>query len=89
MTWGMDGSQMAGDWTILAINPGSTSTKVAVYRGETLLLEEEVRHTAQQETRSRTSPGPGTGSGNRRKRSGALSIDADSSRTIACMDRSS
>jgi butyrate kinase len=39
---------MAGDWTILAINPGSTSTKVAVYRGETLLLEEELRHTAQQ-----------------------------------------
>jgi len=39
---------MVDDWTVLAINPGSTSTKVAVYRGETQLLEEELRHSAQQ-----------------------------------------
>jgi butyrate kinase len=39
---------MADDWTILAINPGSTSTKVAVFRGQSPLLEEETRHTAQE-----------------------------------------
>jgi butyrate kinase len=39
---------MADDWTILAINPGSTSTKIAVYRGEILLWEEVVRHSAHQ-----------------------------------------
>jgi butyrate kinase len=39
---------MSDDWTVLAINPGSTSTKVAVYRRETPLLEEEVRHPARQ-----------------------------------------
>lgn len=38
---------MGKDWTVLAINPGSTSTKVAAYRGETPLLEEAVRHSAE------------------------------------------
>jgi butyrate kinase len=37
---------MADDWTILAINPGSTSTKVAVYRDTNPLLEQVVRHSA-------------------------------------------
>ncbi|WP_163652829.1 butyrate kinase [Listeria sp. PSOL-1] len=32
------------EFTVLTINPGSTSTKVAVYQGYTLLFEEEVRH---------------------------------------------
>lgn len=31
-------------FTVLAINPGSTSTKVAIYDGEDLRFEEEIRH---------------------------------------------
>jgi hypothetical protein len=31
-------------YRILAINPGSTSTKIAVYDDETALLEENIRH---------------------------------------------
>jgi butyrate kinase len=39
---------MAEGWTILAINPGSTSTKVAAYREETPLWEAVVRHAPQE-----------------------------------------
>jgi butyrate kinase len=39
---------MADNWTVLAINPGSTSTKIAVYRGGAPLLEKVVRHTPQE-----------------------------------------
>ena len=35
---------------ILCINPGSTSTKVAVFEGNQLLFEETLRHTAQELT---------------------------------------
>lgn len=34
------------DYTILAINPGSTSTKVAVFKGEQQLYSESVKHSA-------------------------------------------
>ena len=35
-------------YRILAINPGSTSTKVGVYDGETKVFEGVVRHTAEE-----------------------------------------
>lgn len=35
-------------YCILAINPGSTSTKVAVYENETLVAEETIRHTVEE-----------------------------------------
>jgi butyrate kinase len=34
--------------TILAVNPGSTSTKLALYEGNTLLFEKTLRHTAEE-----------------------------------------
>lgn len=33
---------------VLTINPGSTSTKLAVYQGDKVLFEETVRHTMQE-----------------------------------------
>ena len=30
---------------VLAINPGSTSTKVAIFKNETLLIDKTIRHT--------------------------------------------
>ena len=37
---------MSDGWTVLAINPGSTSTKVAVYRDQNPLFEAHTRHEA-------------------------------------------
>ncbi|MGI6230528.1 MAG: butyrate kinase [Tractidigestivibacter sp.] len=34
-------------WRVLAINPGSTSTKIGLFEGETCLLSETVRHSAE------------------------------------------
>ena len=34
--------------TVLVINPGSTSTKIAVYRGKERLLSENISHSADQ-----------------------------------------
>lgn len=39
---------MTDNYTVLAINPGSTSTKVAVYQGEAPLWEKVERHSAQE-----------------------------------------
>lgn len=36
---------MESSWLILVINPGSTSTKLAVYRNETPVFEQTLRHT--------------------------------------------
>lgn len=36
---------------ILAINPGSTSTKIALYENQTLVLEETIRHSNQEVNR--------------------------------------
>lgn len=33
-------------YTILAINPGSTSTRIAVYENQTLLFQKKVDHPA-------------------------------------------
>lgn len=35
-------------YDVLTINPGSTSTKLAVYHGDKVLFEETVRHTMQE-----------------------------------------
>ncbi|MDR1874864.1 MAG: butyrate kinase [Synergistaceae bacterium] len=35
-------------YSVLAVNPGSTSTKVAKFRGETMLWNETIRHTNEQ-----------------------------------------
>lgn len=34
------------EYTILAINPGSTSTKIAVFKGQTQLYSQNIKHTA-------------------------------------------
>ena len=34
-------------YTILAINPGSTSTKIAVYENETLTFKKSIRHSTE------------------------------------------
>ncbi|SDF25073.1 butyrate kinase [Sporolituus thermophilus] len=39
---------MKHQYKILAINPGSTSTKIAVYADETCLFEETIRHSAEE-----------------------------------------
>jgi acetolactate synthase small subunit len=39
--------KQAGCFRILAVNPGSTSTKFAVYDNETVLLEQAIRHDEQ------------------------------------------
>ena len=39
---------MKYQYKILAINPGSTSTKIAVYADETCLFEETIRHSAEE-----------------------------------------
>ncbi|MGE5484752.1 MAG: butyrate kinase [Ignavibacteriales bacterium] len=36
-----------GSWLILALNPGSTSTKVALYDGEECVFEESVQHSVE------------------------------------------
>ncbi len=43
-----------GDIPILAVNPGSTSTKFAVYRGEECILTETLRHSIEDISRYRT-----------------------------------
>ena len=35
------------NYTILSINPGSTSTRIAVYRNESLLFQKKVDHPAE------------------------------------------
>ena len=35
-------------YKILSINPGSTSTKVALYENETLVFSENIEHTAEE-----------------------------------------
>ena len=35
-------------YTVLAINPGSTSTKIAVYNGDKVLVELTLRHSAEE-----------------------------------------
>ncbi|MEJ8555156.1 butyrate kinase [Tepidibacter sp. Z1-5] len=39
---------MSKNFKILAINPGSTSTKIAVYAGEELVFEKTLRHSAEE-----------------------------------------
>lgn len=36
------------DFRVLVINPGSTSTKIGVFSGETLLMEHTIRHSAEE-----------------------------------------
>ncbi|WP_093071643.1 butyrate kinase [Salisediminibacterium halotolerans] len=43
----MEGINVNGSYRLLAINPGSTSTKIAVYMGERELFEETIRHDRQ------------------------------------------
>ena len=38
----------ATDFQVLVINPGSTSTKIGVFQGETLLVESTIRHTTEE-----------------------------------------
>ena len=42
------GRNMKEKYRVLAINPGSTSTKIAVYEEETSLFEETIRHSAEE-----------------------------------------
>ena len=37
-----------GDYKILTINPGSTSTKIAVFENEELLYEKTLRHSSEE-----------------------------------------
>ena len=39
---------MSQNYRVLAINPGSTSTKIGVFEGEKLVYEGVVRHTAEE-----------------------------------------
>ena len=39
-------------YTVLAINPGSTSTKIAVFDGDDMVVELTLRHTAEELARS-------------------------------------
>ena len=39
---------MVGKYKILAINPGSTSTKIAVFENEELLYEKTLRHSSEE-----------------------------------------
>ena len=37
-----------GEYKILTINPGSTSTKIAVFKNEYLLYEKTLRHSSEE-----------------------------------------
>ena len=36
------------EYCILVINPGSTSTKIAVFQGEKVLLQQNIRHSGEE-----------------------------------------
>ena len=36
------------DYRILVINPGSTSTKIAVFHGQTPLMQKTIRHSGEE-----------------------------------------
>ena len=40
-----------GEYKILTINPGSTSTKIAVFKNEELLYEKTLRHSSEEITK--------------------------------------